>query len=91
MIPDKNNALCVAHQLLNKGGILGIADFWRNSPQQSEFGFRSLWRCFDPFCVGWLQSIEAALHAAWFRQDGVHLLTLSMFDQFMRVEGERTQ
>jgi ubiquinone/menaquinone biosynthesis C-methylase UbiE len=59
MIPGKPNVLATARRLLKKGGVLGIADFFYDGADRAA-----------P-----LRKIEAALQAAWFRQDGVHFIT----------------
>jgi S-adenosylmethionine-diacylgycerolhomoserine-N-methlytransferase len=58
MIPGKQAALATARRLLKRGGVLGIADFFYNGADRES-----------P-----LRRIEAALQAAWFRQDGVHFI-----------------
>jgi S-adenosylmethionine:diacylglycerol 3-amino-3-carboxypropyl transferase/ubiquinone/menaquinone biosynthesis C-methylase UbiE len=58
MIPGKQAALATARRLLKPSGVLGIADFFYNGADRES-----------P-----LRRIEAALQAAWFRQDGVHFI-----------------
>jgi S-adenosylmethionine-diacylgycerolhomoserine-N-methlytransferase len=58
MIPGKQQALVTARRLLKSGGVLGIADFFYNGADRES-----------P-----LRRVEAALQAAWFRQDGVHFI-----------------
>lgn len=59
MIPGKPNVLSTARRLLKRGGVLGVADFFYDGADRAA-----------P-----LRKIEAALQAAWFRQDGVHFIT----------------
>mmetsp|Transcript_24465 Transcript_24465/g.61929 ORF Transcript_24465/g.61929 Transcript_24465/m.61929 type:complete len:821 (-) Transcript_24465:1909-4371(-) len=70
MIPDKTAALQTAIGLLKPDGegCLGVADFWATSGKEGTL----------PPLLRRLRKAESFFHKAWFKQDGVHLLSEDM-------------
>lgn len=79
MIPGKTAALERAVALLKpKGeGCLGVADFWATSGREASL----------PPLLKRLRRVESFLHRAWFKQDGVHLLS----EEMMQTVTERLE
>lgn len=74
MIPNKVKAVQTARSLLAPRGVLAIADFFFESPSGNS---------------SMLRAIEASLQAAWFRQDGVHLLRPADVAPVLRSTGKQ--